>query len=321
MTSVIAVPVCAAVAAGFPVLSAMLRDASRLPPVVDWRSGVLQALGLTANGALSEAVMAARAVPGLPVGTSVCLGLPVHAVAGMSRMFLAAAESFELEADSREQLRLAFNAEFGSPEVKLHAAGAGWVLQAPFAAAANDGSPESLRGVALAREPAVSAEGRLLRRLGAEVEMWLSALPFNSARERRGKPPINSIWFWSGAITRAMPALARVPGGLFTNLAPDAWMAGLSSHCSLPFRLARDWHEVRETRAAVVILQPDPSRDVTSMLPDWESAWLVPARNDLASGRLADLRLQIGATAWQLPAPRFARWFRRARPWWQMVAA
>jgi hypothetical protein len=304
-----------------PVLSAMLNGARRLPDAADWRSGVLAALAMPDADGQNMANTAARALSSLTPGAGICLALPVHVVAGTSRMFMAAPGSFVLDAFQREELRRAFNAEFGSTHLQLHAVGSGWLLQAPFAAAASDGSPESLVGAALAREPAVSTAGRSLRRLGAEIEMWLAALPFNAQRESRGEPPINSFWFWSGATTEAMPAPGHAPGALFTNGEPDAWMAGLASHCGLAFRQASTWQEVRDTPGAVVILQPPLLGDAVTFMPAWESAWLDPARRDLAARRLPELRLQIGGSTWQLPAPRLARWFRRARPWWQRLQA
>jgi hypothetical protein len=331
MTPLIALPACSAgsadVAAGragafpdLPVLSSMLDDARPLPAAADWQAGVLAALGMPEADARNASLLAARALPTLRQGDGLCLAMPVHAVAGMSRMYLAGAERFMLDAGEREQLRLAFNGEFGSPDVQLHAVGSQWLLQAPFAAAADDGSPESLLGAALAREPATSAAGRLLRRLGAEVEMWLASLPFNAERERRGQSPINSIWFWSGATPAPIPAPACLPGGLFTNFEPDAWLAGLAAHCDLPLQQVRSWDEVRDTPGAVLILQPELPGNTLLRLPAWESQWLEPARRDLAARRLPALRLQVGGSAWQLPARRMTRWFRRKRPWWQRVS-
>jgi hypothetical protein len=303
-----------------PVLSALLQGATRLPVAADWRGGVLAALDLPAPGAIAPAAVAACAIPDLPQDACACMATPVHVVAGISRMFLGHAASFVLTASERETLRQAFNAEFGAPAMHLHAVGSGWLLQAEFAAAAADGSPESLLGMALAREPAVAGTQRALRRLGAEVEMWLAGLPLNRDRERRGAPPINCIWFWGGARTGPLPR-SHLPGGLFSNIASDAWLAGLAAHCGMPLQHAQGWDDVRGTAGAVVVLQPPVLGDALQQLPAWEEAWLAPARRDLQARRLPALRLQVGASAWQLPAPRLTRWLRRAQPWWQAVSA
>jgi hypothetical protein len=304
-----------------PVLSALLRGATRLPAASDWRHGVLAALAVPQSAGMSPAAMAARAIPGLSAGIGICLAMPVHAVAGISRMFLATADGFVLAAAEREALRQAFNVEFGGPDLHLHAAGSGWLLQAPFGAAADDASPESLIGAALARTPALADAGRSLRRLGAEVEMWLAGLPLNRDRERRGAPPINCIWFWGGAIAGPLPRPGLLPGSLFSNVEPDAWLAGLAGYCGTPLQQALTWGDVREPAGALVILQPQLLGEVMQQLTTWEAAWLEPVRRDLAARRVPALRLQIGASAWQLPAPRLTRWLRRARPWWQAVSA
>jgi hypothetical protein len=322
MTPVIAMPALAPTASGSPdlrVLSAMLHGARRLPDVADWRGGVLSALDMAEVATWGMGSMAARAIASLPQETGVCLASPVHAVAGMSRMFLAAPAASALDVDKREVLRRAFNAEFGAADLHLHAVGSGWLLQAPFAAAASDGSPESLQGVALAREPAASAAARSLRRLGAEVEMWLAGLSLNADREKCGEPPINCIWFWGGATTGNLPVPGRVPGAIFTNCEPDGWNSGLAAHCGVELIHALAWEDARDTTGALVILQA--AGDVLSQLPAWESAWLEPAFRDLASGRLSSLRLQMGGSAWLLPAPRLTRLLRRRRPWWQVVSA
>jgi hypothetical protein len=251
----------------------------------------------------------------------VCLATPVHLVPGISRMFLAPADSLAVDADEQELLRLAFNQEFSSPGVQLHAAGAGWLLEAPFASAANDPDPDSLGGAALTREPAVSGAAKSLRRLGAEVEMWLAATPVNRLREQRGLPPVNCIWFWGGAQVAARAPPVQRPVSLFSNREPDAWLAGLAARCNAPLQQVRHWDAVRGTAAALVILQPPALGDVIRQLPAWEADWFEPVWRDMSARQLPALRMQIGSSAWQLPASRLARWLRRSRPWWQAVSA
>lgn len=303
-----------------PALSAMLRGATRLPAVHDCHSGVLDALAISPAVA-SPAALAASVITGLPQAAGVCLVMPVHAVAGISRMYLATADQYLLEPEEREALRAAFNAEFGAPDLQLHAVGAGWVLQAPFAAAANDSSPELLVGTALAREPARTDAGRSLRRLGAEVEMWLANLPMNLARQARGARPINSFWFWGGATAAIMPEVTQRPRAIFSNLEPDAWLAGLASLCGLRVQQVQRWADIGDATDAVVILQPSRLGEPMQDLPHWEAAWLEPAFGDIQARRLPALRLQFGASSWLLPAPRLTRWLRRSRPWWEMLSA
>jgi hypothetical protein len=219
---------------------------------------------------------------------------------------------------------MAFNAEFGSMDVCLHAVGNGWLLQAPFAAAADVADPALSVGEALAREPARLEEARSLRRLGAEVEMWLTGLPLNIDRQLCGAPPINAFWFWGGATVGELPRPLQLPRLICGIGEPDPWLLGLAAHCGVPLRQASSWRALRDTDQgidALIVLQPSDLADAAPHLIEWESAWLEPVLRDLQAGQQPALRLHIGCGVWQWPLPRVARWLRRRRPWWQMVSA
>jgi hypothetical protein len=84
------------------------------------------------------------------------------------------------------------------------------------------------------------ADALAWHRRANEVQMLLHAHPVNEAREARGAPPINSLWFWGGgrlpdcvatgsvwaddALTRGLALCARVP---LASAATDAadWLA------------------------------------------------------------------------------------------------
>ncbi len=320
MTPLIALPAATGkLLPELPALTRLLHGATRLPEASSWRSGVQAALAPGLSAAM-PAHIAAGAVPAMQPGSGVCLATPVHVVPGISRMFLAPADSLSIDADEQELLRLAFNHEFSTPGVQLHAAGSGWLLEAPFASAANDPDPDSLSGAALTREPAGPGAAKSLRRLGAEVEMWLAATPVNRLREQRGVPPVNCIWFWGGAQVSTPAQTMQPPVRLFSNREPDAWLAGLVARCNAPLQLAQHWDAVRSS-PALVVLQPPALGDVARQLPAWEADWFEPVWRDLAARQLPALRLQIGSSAWQLPASRLTRWLRRSRPWWQAVSA
>jgi hypothetical protein len=327
MTPLIALPAATLPVADFdhlpplPMLSAMLCAATRLPAATDWRGGA-QALCAGAVGAAGMAEIAACALTDVANGTAVCLVTPVHAVVGISRVFLAPGDQALLAPLERESLREAFNTEFGTDGMHLHAVGNSWLLQAPFAAAASDASPEDLQGAALARDPARTEQARALRRLGAEVEMWLSALPLNRDREARGMAPINCFWFWGGAHAGGLLPSQQRPVAMFSNVEADAWQTGLARYFGLPLPArVRMWSDVTQPGGALIVLQPPGQGDSLTYLPAWESDWFEPAWRDVRAGVLPALRIQIGAQAWQLPAPRIQRWLRRARPWWQQVQA
>lgn len=304
-----------------PSLTRLLARARRLAEAPDWRVGVQTALQGGAGAALAPAALAACAMPQHAADAAWCFVTPLHVVAGISRVHLPPGGMLELEPPERDAWREAFNAEFGEANLQLHAVGSGWLLAAPFAHATDDPAPESLVGAALERRPASGEAARALRRLGAEVEMWLAANPLNDVRASRRLPAVNNLWFWGGA--RAQPAapFLHAPRVVSGNGDADPWLAGLVRHAAASWHEAADLQQAMQQQAALVVLQP------TAQLPPWqywsglEAQWFAPALQALRSRGLKSLRLQIGRSAWQLPDASPLRWLRRTRPWWQAVGA
>jgi hypothetical protein len=119
------------------------------------------------------------------------------------------------------------------------------------------------------QEPARSACGELeqlmpsgpaatpLRRLLAEIEMWLHALPLNEARRSRGEVSITALWPW-GAAGRIVRPERRAQPGLPPAFGRDAWLEGLwrlnGAACRAP---PQHLDEVLAagTRAAVLVVE------------------------------------------------------------------
>jgi hypothetical protein len=304
-----------------PALTRLLHGARRLPAASGWRAGVLAAL-LPRQPAVGVAEMAARAVPEVAPDSAVCLAAPVHAVAGMSRMHLAPGSLLVQGEEEREMLRQSFNSEFGSPQLQLHAAGSGWLLAGNIAGAADDASPETLIGRSLERAPAVSAAQRSLRRLGAEVEMWLAAHPVNAARNSRGLAAVNCFWFSDGTSRRELPAPAVGPLSVLASGAPPPWLAGLARHCNASLAgSAVRLPDPAAKESRLIVLEPPPDGDPVRFWNDCDASWFAPLARSSGGHGSDDLQLQIGCGAWQVRHDRLFGWLRRARPWWREVSA
>jgi hypothetical protein len=223
-----------------------------------------------------------------------------------------------------------FNQEFGSNDLKLHvvAPGGGWLLQAPFARGARDPEPGMLEGEALARAPAADADERQLRRLGAEVEMWLAAHEMNREREARRVPVLSAFWFWGGGATARLPPVPDVTG-VYTNGSGDAWLAGLARHAGVPVSGAKCWDDVAPllpARAAtgtgrcVIMLSPPQGAMDEEFWSMVEEQWMVPVSKAIGQGEVTRLLLQVGPQAWRFPDRSMLRWFRPGRrSWWQLA--
>ncbi|HWL61773.1 MAG TPA: hypothetical protein VNQ32_03190 [Steroidobacteraceae bacterium] len=315
-----------------PALTRLLHRARRLPDAPDWQAGVMRALGLERVAAAS---VAAAALPGLPPDASLCFAAPVHVVAGISRVHLPPGGRLWPDAAEDAAWRAAFNDEFGASGAALHAAaGTGsWLLVAPCAAGARDVAPELLVGETLGRSPAADDVQRALRRLGAEVEMWLASHELNRRREQRSEPVVNAVWFWGGAQRIALPQPAALRG-IVTHLPGDAWLAGLAAWTGASLVKAGDWRSalgsapVQGSSAAgagdglVLIAPPAPAGESTaSYWQGLEEQWFAPAVQALENGATHTLRLQLAGTTWQVSRGSMRHWLRwRRRRWWQVGA-
>jgi hypothetical protein len=65
-----------------------------------------------------------------------------------------------------------------------------------------------------------------LRRLLAEIEMWLHAQPLNESRRARGAAPLSALWPW-GASGRIVCPAPGAPAALPLAWGRDAWLEGL----------------------------------------------------------------------------------------------
>jgi hypothetical protein len=208
-----------------PALCELLRLSDSPTTAENWRSGLLTDLGAPPLH-VPESVIAAVAA-GISAGRSICLATPVHAIAGMHRVHLHTG-IVRLREDERVAMQADFAVQFGA-ELRLHSVGEQWLLEGPFANEADESDPAEWFGAPLERRLARSPEQRRLRRLGAEMEMWLAALPLNAQRQRQGRLAVNLLWVWGGGVARersAIPALAAVQ---IFGATDDAWLAGCAA--------------------------------------------------------------------------------------------
>lgn len=291
-----------------PGLSALLHMAGAGEACVDWRAGVQGELGGSALAALSAGQVAARATAVAP-GNGVCLATLVHAVAGMNRVHLHDSGVLRLDPADRARLAEAFEAQFG-PELRLHEVEGDWLLQAPWAAEADDGDPVPQQGAPLTRALASTPHTRAMRRAGAEIEMWLAGLEWNRQRERRGLPVANLLWCWGGG--KVQPETGS-PSPFHVRGMPDPWVAGLAKLGGHPLQPLPDEWTVPRDREMLLL----PRAAAGEGWLQWEQRWFAPALRDLRDRRIDALRLRLGHQAWLIRRRRWRAIFARPRPWWQ----
>ena len=277
-------------------LIARAGDPSR---VDDWRREAFRVIAPGAQRLPSVAATLVRAL-GPDHGAWACLATPVHLMAGMRSVTMAADGILSLAQGEAAALSEDFNRVFGGAGARL-SVGRGALLSCLFEdridAITRD--PEEAAGNDVFGFQPTGPDGARLRRLMSEMEMWLFDHPVNHARSSQERPPVTGLWLWGGGATGE--ALPPVRG----------WCAGQD-----PFFAAfGNEHEYpRGAGSGVVVCGERPGSD------EWlavERRWLVPAVADLRWGRLQRLELSAADRRFSVGKGPNLRFWRRPRPWWE----
>lgn len=175
-----------------------------------------------------------------------------------------------------------------------------WYLRLPHGAKPPAfAEPDDALGADLFDHLAEGSEGRRWRVLLGEAQVVLHNHPRNAQRAERGRPPVNSLWFWGGGV---LPDAVESTHAAFHSgdemalALADA--AGIARPLPAEFGLGSgdevfDLHEARDLAAL-------------------ERDWLLPARASLARGELRQLVLDLAdGRGWTLARGQRWRFWRR----------
>ena len=302
----------AAAPARAPVLEYLLARADAAEHAADWRAAAFRVIAPQAAQVPAVATAAACGTASPAPGQWGLVATPVHLEAGLRTLSLAPDGILALEEGEAAALAADFNRVFAGGGVRLSPARGALLLcafDAPLEALTID--PERVAGsdvfAALPRGP----DAPRLRRLTSEIEMWLFGSEVNAARRTRSAPAISSLWLWGGgALDAPLPGV-------------EGWTAGSDPLFAAFPRVSR--YPLRppgagggSARPGVVVIGEVPGS------PAWhraEECFVAPALADLRSRRLDRIELSAGQQTFRLRARGLARFWRRARPWWEMLAA
>jgi hypothetical protein len=115
---------------------------------------------------------------------------------------LACGDALQLSAEDAQALLPVLRPLFGDAGMPIDApAPARWYVRLPREAKLPAmASPEEALGADLFDHMPEGPEGRRWRALLSEAQVALHQHPLNAERAARGKPPINSLWFWGGGV-------------------------------------------------------------------------------------------------------------------------
>ena len=298
-----------------------------------WREFALKSpLAPDAHGgaaAIVPAAVAAAAVPNLPAGQPLWFATPVHFFAGLDTVRLHPAGLLELDADAQRQLAADFARVFNGSGYSLHATGRREMLLAGGALAAPNSTRNTDPAQWLGADPRdgfpAGAQGAHLRRLGAEIEMWLHEHPVNRLRAARGELAANGLWLWGGGAPAVICALRATPAA--SAWAEDLYIDGLARVRAVDVQVPPEgWPYTtggHEQRGELVVVFGSDATSHANSLAQLERDWIAPTLAQWRQGRIGTATLLAGECAITLPA--LQRWrrrwrgLRRPRPWWEIL--
>jgi hypothetical protein len=303
-----------------------------------WQQWLLEVFGAARHAGHSWAQVAAAAVPAAsaadtgrhPAGA--WLATPVHLVAGLDTVRVHPAGLLTLTREEQFELARDFATVFQGAGWTLHATlQRELLLQSDRSLQARSSDPARWLGSDPAQGMVAGADAGALRRLGAELEMWLHEHPVNRARLARALLPVSALWLWGGTAPAPALAPARSPAAAgarataLTVYGADLFLAGLCAAAGARSQqLVLPWPAAHQAAGApgdvIVHGQLGPAPD-TASLQALEQQLIAPLVAQLRRGDWESLTLLVGDRAVLLRRHGWRVWqsLIRSRPWWERL--
>jgi hypothetical protein len=263
-----------------------------------WRAWLARGAGRAELAAAAPAAVAALCTPASAAGF-VWLATPVHLVTDLTSLHLQQRGLLRLPPTTLRVLAEDFARVFHGSGFKLEPLpSGGFLVGAPAASAADTLEPARLIGMDIGAALPASAA---LRRLGAELEIWLHEHPVNLGRIERGELPVSTLWVWGGGIAAHLPA-AALPTALplDRSYGSDPYLDGLACASGartrkLPERIA-DLLQAPARRIVIVVdlaehLEAHHALGAAAALAALDARWILPATRLVARGAVRTLRV------------------------------
>ena len=275
-----------------PGLERVARFGKKSLLAATWRPWLARHVGCEALALEAAACVAARSLDADITG-GVWIASPVHCIAGLSSVHLEHRGLLKLPMATLAALAADFQAVFQGAGFALHPlASGGFLLAGPASDDAHALEPARSVGMnmaaALPRSPA-------LRRLGAEIEIWLHEHAVNRDRSERGELPVTGLWLWGGGICAPAPrapirqaAVAAVRAFGRDPYLEGLWRARGARVEALPASLA-DLDDTPAHSSVIVvdvadILALERTASVGDALGLLDARWIAPAADWLSRG-------------------------------------
>jgi hypothetical protein len=323
-TETVPPPGLAATCAPLPGIETASRFGERAHLPQGWRAWLARHLGRADLAALAPASVAGAAHPSVARGAGASwIATPVHFGAGSTRVYLDHRGLLRLAPEELATLTAEFRRNFTAQELSLLPLASGDLLltTASIAPVATT-EPARCAGGDVAQYLPQGPAAAPLRRLVAEIEMWLHAQALNEARRRRGELPVSALWPWGAEGGRGEPERRALPAAGMA-FGEDAWLAGMwhlqgGAVQALPQRLEDVLEAGAAPRAVVVVrtageLQHTHADSLAQALARLDERFVSPALRALRRGELAQVTLIVNDVRATLARASRLRFWRRRR--------
>jgi hypothetical protein len=297
-----------------PRLSELLRFAGAPRYIGDWRRWLMQRVAGGERVDLPLASLCAyQKIPDHERLESAWLATPIALEARLDHVRLLDRGLLYLDTAERTACCAEFNQVFG-PELALHDCGErALVLTGLAQAPVRVADPARLLGAEIG--PAFPGpEASDLRRLWAEIEMWLHGSTLNAERGRAGRRPVSALWLWG------RDAAPREPGPLALDVAVygrDPLVSGLSREPQRPPEsLAQLDTRADHAFAEFAPLTGEPAESLHAL----DSNWFGAARAMLAGGALSEVTVVANDRAFHVTPHSHWQFWRPRRGWLENLA-
>jgi hypothetical protein len=306
-------------ALAMPALEALLRFAEPSRRITDWRSWLAAQLAPDLAGqpiarACARGLLDARAA------ASAWLATPVHLEARLDHVRLTDRGLLRLGADERSAWCAEFARVFG-PQYTLHDAGErGFLLTGVARTETSTVDPARLLdsdiGPALPRGP----DAAELRRLGAEIEMWLHGALLNGAREQARLPRLSGLWLWGGGGTGAATTVAaRAEATSDLHLfGADPFVTSLARGSA--GNASATFLDIAGFAGHAVVEQTPMTGPEEQSLTALEARWFAPVRAALKDASLAEFDVIANDRWFRMRSGGSWKFWRRRVHWLQRLA-
>lgn len=281
-----------------PLLEKLLARAGAPSLREDWRADAFLALepagpipGLAAAAYLTTRPSAAADIECAWRG----LATPVHYLAEMSNVRLAADGILQLRADEAALLARDFARIWEDSAFRLEAAGPLLFCSSRATVLATQSDPERALGRYIQEFLPTGQDAPALKRLMSEMEMWLFDHAVNVQRRASALQTVSALWLWGGAAP-----LATLPATSAGAAGEDVFFSAFAAEKGRPEN--------------VMVVQDEPGAGTWNDAP---ARWLQATLEDLRRGVITRLDLSSGAWRFEVTRRWRSRIFRKAKPWWE----